>query len=303
MVVIRTLFSYGSGAEVEMKIGVVGLGIIGSRMAANWRKAGHDVVGWNRTAVNAAGLGVPLCRTPAQLAGACEAIMVVVSDPAAVESVISGPDGVATVSLAGKLVMNATTVDAAANRRAAAAVHAAGGAFLETPFTGSKDVAESAKLVFYAGGESEVVWRAEPLLLQVGARVFHFGPVGAASDVKLAMNMMIANIMQAMVEALSLVKAAGVDLHVFEEAYRMNASWSGLSSMKLPKLMQTDFSPHFSVKHMSKDMGLALKRAAELGVELPHTGHMRALFEQAMAQGLGDLDFSALALRRNPEAK
>jgi 3-hydroxyisobutyrate dehydrogenase-like beta-hydroxyacid dehydrogenase len=289
--------------EGKMKIGVVGLGIIGSRMAANWRKAGHEVRGWNRTAANAAGLGVPLCRTPAQLAGASEAIMIVVSDPVALDSVIGGPDGIAAVSLAGKLVMNATTVDAEANRRACAAVQAAGGAFVETPFTGSKDGAEAAKLVFYVGGESEVAWRVEPLLLQVGARMFHFGPVGSASDVKLAMNMMIANIMQAMVEAMSLVKAAGVDLHVFEEAYRMNASWSGLSSMKLPKLMQTDFSPHFSVKHMSKDMGLALKRAAELGVELPHTGHMRLLFEQAVEQGLGDLDFSALALRRNPDAK
>jgi 3-hydroxyisobutyrate dehydrogenase-like beta-hydroxyacid dehydrogenase len=217
------------------------------------------------------------------------------------DSVISGRGGVATIPLAGKLVMNATTVDAAANKRACAAVQAAGGEFVETPFTGSKDGAEAAKLVFYVGGDSEVAWRAEPLLLQVGARMFHFGPIGSASDVKLAMNMMIANIMQAMVEAMALVKAAGVDLHVFEEAYRMNASWSGLSSMKLPKLMQTDFSPHFSVKHMSKDMGLALKRAAELGIELPHTGHMRTLFEQAMAQGLGDLDFSALALRKSPD--
>ena len=281
-----------------MKIGVVGLGIIGSRLAASWRRAGHEVYGWNRTKEHAAGLGLPLCETPAELAGRCEAVMVVVSDPAALDAVLGGPAGIAKTPLAGKLVMNATTVDAAASRRACAAVQAAGGHFVETPFTGSKDGAETAKLVFYVGGDADVVRRAEPLLLQVGARIFHFGPVGAASDVKLAMNLMIANIMQAMVEAVALVNAAGVDMGVFEEAYRMNASWCALSAMKLPKLLAKDFSPHFSIKHMNKDMGLALKRAAELDVELPHTQHIRELLEQIARQGMGDLDFSALACRQ-----
>jgi 3-hydroxyisobutyrate dehydrogenase-like beta-hydroxyacid dehydrogenase len=152
--------------------------------------------------------------------------------------------------------------------------------------------------VFYAGGEVADVRQAEPLLLQVGARVFHFGPVGSASDVKLAMNLMIANIMQSMVEAFDLVKAAGVDLDVYTEAYKVNASWCGLSAMKLPKLRERDFSPHFSVKHMTKDMGLAVHRAAELGVPVPHTCHVHALLQQAMQQGLGDLDFSALAARK-----
>lgn len=281
-----------------MKIGVAGLGIIGSRMAANWRKAGHDVCAWNRTPERAAALGLPLCGTPAELARRCDAVMVVVSDPAALASVIGGADGLATVPLNGKLVMNATTVDAAANRRACAAVQAAGGAYVETPFTGSKDGAEAAKLVFYVGGDSEAVRRAEPLLLQIGGRLFHFGPVGSASDVKLAMNVMIAGIMEAMVEAVAIAKASGVDMGVFEEAYRMNASWCGLSAMKLPKLLAEDYSPHFSVKHMNKDIGLALNRGVELGLDLPLAGRVRDLLDETLRQGLGDLDFSALAARR-----
>ena len=281
-----------------MKIGIVGLGIIGSRMAANWRKAGHEVVGWNRTREHAEKLGIPLCDTPRALAERCEAIMVVVSNPAALNTVVSGTDGLASTSLVGKLVLNATTVDAAANKRMCAAVLAAGGRFVETPFTGSKDGAETGKLVFYVGGDVADVRQAEPLLLQTGARVFHFGPVGSASDVKLAMNLMIASIMQSMVEAFDLVKASGVDLDVFTEAYKVNASWCGLSAMKLPKLRDRDFSPHFSVKHMTKDMGLAVQRAAELGVPVPHTCHVHALLQQAMQQDLGDLDFSALAACR-----
>lgn len=283
--------------NTSRRIGVAGLGIIGSRMAANWRKAGHEVCGWNRTPEKAAGLGLPLCDTPAEMARRCDAVMIVVSDPAALASVIGGPDGLAATSLAGKLVMNATTVDAEANRRACDAVKAAGGEFLETPFTGSKDGADAAKLVFYVGGDAGTVRGAEPLLLQVGARVFHFGAVGTAADVKLAMNLMIASIMEAMVEAVDLVRTAGIDMRIFEEAYKMNASWCGLSAMKLPKLVSGDFSPHFSIKHMNKDMGLALKRAAELGIDLPQTAHVRELLEQAARAGCGDLDFSALATR------
>jgi 3-hydroxyisobutyrate dehydrogenase-like beta-hydroxyacid dehydrogenase len=281
-----------------MKIGIIGLGIIGSRMAVNWRKAGHDVYGWNRTTARAAGLGIPLCASPHALAEACEVVMVVVADPAALDLVISGPDGVASAPLAGRLVLNATTVDAATNRRTAAAVASAGGLFLETPFTGSKDGAEAGKLVFYTGGAEEALRRAEPLLLQTGARVLHFGPVGTASDVKLAMNLMIANIMQGMTEAFSLVQAAGADLETFTAAYQANASWCGLSAMKLPKLRTQDFSPHFSIKHMTKDMRLAVQRAAELGVAVPHTRHVHALLQQTQEQGMGDLDFSALACRR-----
>jgi 3-hydroxyisobutyrate dehydrogenase-like beta-hydroxyacid dehydrogenase len=277
-----------------MDIGVVGLGIIGSRMARNWQKAGHTVRGWNRTREHAEGVGIPLLDSPAAVAEASEVVMVVVGDPASLHDVISGPGGVATVSLSGKLVLNSTTVDAASNRRTATAVEVVGGEFLEVPFTGSKDGAETGKLVFYAGGREAVLSRAQPVLMQVGTRVIFFGPVGTASDVKLAMNLMLANVMQAMAEGVRFVEKAGVSMEAFVEAYQVNAGWCGLSAMKLPKLQTGDFSPHFSLKHMGKDVHLALRRAMELGTALPHTRHLAVLFDAALAQGLGDEDFSVL---------
>ena len=277
-----------------MNIGVIGLGIIGSRMAKNWQKAGHEVTGWNRTRKNAEGLGIPLAATPRELAARSELIMIVVADPAAQESVIGGPDGIASTSLKAKMVLNASTVGAADNRRAAAAVGAAGGEFLETPFTGSKDGAQAGKLVFYVGGDKALLRRAEPVLLQVGARFLHFGPVGAAADVKLIMNLMLASLMEAMAEGFVFAQKAGVDMKTFVDAYKINAGWSVLADMKVPKMLQGDFTTHFSLKHMDKDLRLALDRARELKLDLPQSRRLKEAFAAAVSAGLGEADFSAV---------
>lgn len=278
-----------------MNIGVIGLGIIGSRMAANWQKAGHTVRGWNRTRANAGNLGIPLCATPAELASASELIMVVVADPPALDAVLAGPGGVCSTPLAGRIVLNSSTVGADDNIRAAKAVTAAGGRFLETPFTGSKGAAEAGKIVFYAGGEKDLLREVEPVLLQTGSKIFHFGGVGAAADTKLIMNLMLANAMQAMAEGYAFAEKAGLDMKTFVEAHKLNAGWSGLCDMKAPKLLTRDFSPHFALKHMNKDIRLALKRSDALGLKLKQAANLVDIYALAMQQGLGEDDISVLA--------
>ena len=285
-----------------MRIGVVGLGIIGSRMAANWRKAGHTLAGWNRTRRHAEGLGVPLAATARELAAQSDLIMVVVADPAALEQVVSGPEGIAQAALSGKIVLNASTVGGEHNRKAECAVRTAGGEFLETPFTGSKSGAEAGKLVFYVGGRPELLRRIEPVLMQIGTKAFHFGPVGAASDAKLIMNMMLANLMQAMAEGFVLARKAGLDMQTFLDAYRVNAGWSALAEMKTGPMLKGDYSTHFSLKHMDKDLRLALQRAHELGVSAPLTERLKEVFTTAMEAGMCEDDFSTiyrLAARRS----
>jgi len=277
-----------------MRIGIVGLGIIGSRMAGKWRQAGHEVKGWNRTRSHGEQTGVPLADTPRELAEWAETVMIVVADPPALDRVVSDADGISRTSLAGRLVMNASTVGAGDNLRAERAIHAAGGTFLETPFTGSKAGAETGALVFYVGGDPAVLKRAEPQLMQIGRKIFHFGPVGSAADTKLIMNMMLANLMQAMVEGFVFGAKAGLDMKTFVEAYKLNAGYSALADMKIPKMIERDFSTHFSLKHMDKDVRLALTRAAELKIACPLTERLSGIFGQAMAAGMGDEDFAAL---------
>lgn len=277
-----------------MNIGIIGLGIIGSRMAANWNTHGHTVVGWNRTRASAEKLGLALAATPREVVSRSEVIMIVVADPAALDAVITGADGVATAPLAGKIVLNASTVGPLDNRRAAEAVRRAGGDFVEVPFTGSKGAAEAGKLIFFAGGEAATVRRLEPLLLQIGQKVVYFGAVGKGADAKLIFNLMIANLMEAMAEGFAFALKAGLDPDRFMEAYRMNAGYSVLADLKTPKILGNDFSPHFSLKHMDKDIRLALERATELKLDLPLTTRLKELFSEAMARGWGEDDFAVL---------
>ncbi len=277
-----------------MKIGIIGLGIIGSRMAANWVKAGHAVTAWNRTRPTTPPPGVTLANSPCDVARQCEVIMIVVADPPALQRVVSGPDGIASAPLAGRIVMNASTVGPSDNQQAEAAVRQAGGAFLETPFTGSKAAAEAGKLVFFVGGDPALLPRMEPLLLQVGHKVFPFGPVGRAADAKLIFNLMIANLMQAMAEGFAFARKAGLDMDAFVSAFKVNAAYSGLADLKMPKILSGDFSPHFALKHMDKDLRLALERAAELHLDLPQTRLLKNSYSEAMAQGWGDDDFAVL---------
>ena len=278
----------------DMNIGVIGLGIIGSRMAANWTKAGHTVLGWNRTRASAAELGIALAATPREVVSRSDVIMIVVADPPALDRVVAGEDGVAAAPLAGKVVLNASTVGPADNRRAAAAVRRAGGDFVEVPFTGSKGAAEAGKLIFFAGGETATVRRLEPLLLQIGQRVVYFGSVGKAADAKLVFNLMIANQMEAMAEGFAFARKAGLAPDRFMEAYRLNAGYSVLADLKTPKILGNDFTPHFSLKHMDKDIRLALERASELKLDLPLTCRLKDLFTEAMARGWGEDDFAVL---------
>lgn len=277
-----------------MKIGIIGLGIIGNRMAAHWVKAGHAVTAWNRTRPAKPPAGVTLANSPRDVACQCDVIMIVVADPPALQCVVSGSNGIASAPLAGKIVMNSSTVGPSDNQRAEAAVRQAGGEFLETPFTGSKAAAEAGKLVFFAGGTPAVLQRMEPLLLQIGQKVFHFGAVGRAADAKLIFNLMIANLMQAMAEGFAFARKAGLDMDQFVAAFKMNAAYSGLADLKIPKMLGNDFSPHFALKHMDKDLRLALERASELQLDLPQTRLLKESFSKAMAQGWSEDDFAVL---------
>ncbi len=232
--------------------------------------------------------------SPAIVARTAEVIMITVANPAALVSVIEGPAGIASVPLRGKVVLNASTVGPGDNQRAAKAVQDAGGEFLEVPFTGSKDGAAAAKLVFYIGGDEPLFRRMEPLLMQIGRQCFFFGSVGTAADAKLVMNMMLANLMQAMAEGFVLVKKSGLDVATFTEAYKMNAGYSVLADMKIGKMLEGDYATHFSLKHMDKDIRLALERATELKAACPLTERLKEVFTEGMEAGWGDEDFAVV---------
>jgi glyoxylate/succinic semialdehyde reductase len=269
-----------------MKVSILGLGIIGSIWADNYARDGVLAASWNRTAKPAAP------RSAASALAAAEAgdlIQIVVADPLAVNSVL---DSIAPALGPNKLVVQSSTIDPESSARFEAFTTERGALYVEAPFTGSKPAAEARQTVFYLGGASESVARAEPLLARISSVRLLVGSGAQAATLKLAMNMQIACAMQALSEALHLSRSAGVADDVFFKVLERNAAHSGVVKLKEDKLRRADFTPQFSVKHMHKDIRLALAAVGE--GKAPATEAARGQLSLAEERGFADEDFSAL---------
>ena len=267
-------------------IGVIGLGIIGGVWARHYAAAGKLAGSWNRTPQPSA----PAWKnSPEEVAAAADVVQIVVADPAAVAAVLEkilprlGP---------GNIVMQSTTIDPASNEQFSAQVTARGARYLAAPFTGSKPAAEQRQIVFFLGGDAELVAEMEPLLALVSAHRFHVGTGAQAAALKLALNLNIAAQMEGLSEALTMARRAGIGDDVFFRVLEKNVAASPLVKLKEAKLRAGDFSPQFSVKHMHKDMRLAV---ATVGAgRLPLLETVREQLRRAEAGGGGNEDFSAL---------
>jgi len=270
-----------------MKISVLGLGIIGSAWAKNLIADGHNVRCWNRSFKDFPDYYPSIQEAVDDV----DVIFIVVADPPAVQSVLNqiqsklGP---------GVLVVQSSTISAHWTRLFAEQVKRTGALFLEAPFTGSKIAAEQRQIVYYLGGEPEVVAKARPILEPLSSAILHIGPLGSASSLKLAMNLNIAGVAQSLCESLRLSRAAGIPDDVYFNALERNVSHSGVSDLKGPKLRQNDYSPQFALKHMAKDLRLALETAADLRVSLEQTGNLKKIYDRGMAAGWSEDDFIGL---------
>jgi 3-hydroxyisobutyrate dehydrogenase-like beta-hydroxyacid dehydrogenase len=220
-----------------------------------------------------------------------EVIFIVVADPPAVQSVL---DQIQPKLAPGALVIQSSTISAHWTRTFAEQVRRTGAVFLEAPFTGSKIAAEKRQTVYYLGGEPDIVEKARPILEPISSAIIHIGPLGSASTLKLAMNLNVAGVAQSLCESLALCRASGIPDDVYFSALARNVSHSGLSDLKESKLRQYDYSPQFSLKHMAKDLRLALETAADLSLSLEQTGHLRNMYDRGIAAGWSEDDFIGL---------
>jgi 3-hydroxyisobutyrate dehydrogenase-like beta-hydroxyacid dehydrogenase len=264
------------------RITVAGLGIIGSAWAQNLHADGLTVRGWNRTPKDLPFFEPDLVKAVAD----AEMIFIVVADPPAVESVL---DGIVPHLKPGQLVAQSSTISAYWTKLFAQRVEATGAIFLEAPFTGSKPAAEARKTVFYLGGAAEIVEKARPVLARLSSSILHIGALGTASSLKLAMNLNLALMAAALSESLTLARAEGIPDEKYFEALHLNAGRSGLSDLKEPKLRSKDYAAQFSLKHMNKDLRLALETAGK--TDLPVAKALKLFYDKGMEDGLGNDDF------------
>jgi 3-hydroxyisobutyrate dehydrogenase-like beta-hydroxyacid dehydrogenase len=270
-----------------MKIAVLGLGIIGGAWARNLIADGHEVRCWNRTPKDFPNF------TPSiqEAVKGAEAIFVLVSDPAAVQSVL---EQILPELRPDQLVIQSSTISAEWTLKFAQMVRGTGAIFVEAPFTGGALAAEKRQTVYYLGGDSAVAERARPFLKSIAGAIQHIGPLGTASTLKLAMNLNLAGIAQTLCESLTLCRASGISDDTYFEALSRNSSHARVSDQKEPKLRQRDYSPQFSLKHMGKDLRLALETAASVSLTLGQTANLKQTYDRGMEAGWKEEDYIGL---------
>jgi 3-hydroxyisobutyrate dehydrogenase-like beta-hydroxyacid dehydrogenase len=265
---------------------MIGLGIIGAVWAQNLQKDGIEVKAWNRTRKDFPGFEPDLAKA----VKGSDIIIIVVADPPAVQQVL---DVILPVLRQGQTIVQSSTISTKWTLKFAQQVRKTGARYLEAPFTGSKPAAEQRKTVFYLGGEKADIDAANPILERISAHRIHIGPTGSASALKLAMNMNIAMVFEGLSESLNFARSQGISDDMFFEALHLNVARSGLSDLKEEKLRKGDYSPQFSLKHMDKDLRLAIEDAGDL--RLPQLRETKKIYDEGMSKNLGDKDFSVLS--------
>ncbi len=282
-------------------LALLGTGILGKAMGERLLDQGFPLRAWNRTPSKASSLesrGARIFATPAEACREAWAALVVVADSPALEETVFGPRGAARGLASGTLLLQSSTVSPQANREASKRLAAQGIRFLETPVLGSRGEARTGTLVVMAGGEGGDMKEAGPILGALAKKVVYTGPAGSASVLKLALNQMIACFMGTLAQALVLVESAGIPREALVETLRESALWAPMLEKKLASTLATGKfqDPNFPLRHLLKDLRLAEELAEELKKELPLASAARGLLEEALKNGLGDLDYSALYL-------
>jgi 3-hydroxyisobutyrate dehydrogenase len=280
------------------RVAIIGLGVMGAGMAANWLAKGFQVSVYNRTRAKAEPLaagGSTIAATPRAAAEGADFIVAMVSDDAASRAVWLGPDGALAGMKPGAIAIESSTLSPEWIRELAAQVRAKGGEFLDAPVGGSRVQANEGKLTFFVGGDAATLAKARPVLDAVGQAVNHLGPVGAGATWKLINNVMGAAHLAVLSEGLALAARAGIDLNQAVELMRTGVSSSPMVVNKIGRMRERRYeNPDFALKLMQKDVGYAEQLAGKLGLTLDMVPATGSVFRRGGAKGLGELDVAAI---------
>jgi 3-hydroxyisobutyrate dehydrogenase len=276
----------------------LGLGIMGSRQAANLVRAGFDLTVWNRTTATAEAFceahRARPARTPAQAAEGAEFVITMVVDGPQVEEVVLGENGAASGAAPGTLFIDCSTIGPAATLEIGERLTERGLRMLDAPVTGSSPKAEDGTLTIMVGGEAEDFARALPLLEAMGELIVHAGPLGHGQMVKLLNNAVAASNAAVLGQALVVGAKAGVDLDALVQVMGAGAGGSAMLDLKAGPMRTHDFSTLFKLEHMLKDVRLCLEEGQALGVPFPSAAYTREVLTAAMGLGHADADFAAM---------
>ena len=286
-----------AAAEARTRIGFIGLGAMGSRIAGRLLDAGHPVSGTNRTAAKAQPLierGLAWLSTAREVAASTDVVLSMVTDDEALEAITTGPQGLLAGLEPGQVYVDMSTVSPHASRRLAERVRAIDAHMLDAPVSGSIPQAETGTLAIMVGGEREAFAAVEPLLREIGSTVTHVGRTGQGLVLKLAINISLAVQTLAFSEGLLLAERAGVDPDVAAEVMSTSSIGSPMLKARTPLLLHLPDHAWFDVELMQKDIRLARRAAADLRIALPSAAAADQVLTEARHLGYGHRDLAAL---------
>ncbi len=277
---------------------LLGLGIMGMGMARNLMEAGIPLTVYNRSADKARALegeGAHVAATPREAVTQAEVVLSMVADDAASRAVLQVDDGALAGVQAGTLLIESSTLSTAWVRELAEFAAQRGCQFLDAPVAGSRPQANAGELVFFVGGDADVVERARPLFDAMGRRAEHLGPSGSGATMKLVNNLMGGVQLAVLAEGLVLAEQAGLDMEKVVRLLINGAPGSPLVKGKAARIVARDYHTDFALRWMHKDLGYALAAAVEEGEPMPTVAAARELYRFAMRHGHADEDFAAVA--------
>ncbi|MEN3033681.1 MAG: NAD(P)-dependent oxidoreductase [Aquificaceae bacterium] len=287
-----------------MKVGLIGLGSLGKAIAKRLLSLGVDLSVWNRTKAKAEELGLVSAESPCALASSCDVLLLVLFDSASVYKVLFGEDGLCLAKLRGKLIVDITTNHPEFTKLAYEKLKEFGISYLEAPVLGSVKPALSGELTMLVSGQLEAFESARPLLEKIAKTIIYSGQVGNASKLKLINNLVLGTFMQAICESIALGEELGFDRQTIIQVLKNGAGRSYILDAKTDKLLSRDYSPHFSIELIEKDLSYLEEVIGKSGLFSLCLSSAKNAYRIAISLGLAKEDFSSLAeifsLIKNP---
>jgi 3-hydroxyisobutyrate dehydrogenase-like beta-hydroxyacid dehydrogenase len=282
---------------MQPKVGFLGMGIMGQAMAKNILKAGYELMIYNRTpdkitALSAAGARVAVTQN--EIADWAEIIIIMVTGPEAIDDLLSGLQGLLAGKIENKTVINMSTVSPRYCKELSGRLQNHSVTLIDAPVSGSKKPAEEGTLIILAGGSKEKITELEPLFLSMGKKVVYCGETGQGTNMKMAINILLGILMEGLCEAINFGQTCGLSTAAMLDAILSGPLACPLFNFKTEMLQTNSFPPQFPLKHMAKDLRFALERAEETGAAIPVARTIAHLFNQALSESLGDMDFAVV---------
>jgi 2-hydroxy-3-oxopropionate reductase len=279
-----------------MKIGFIGLGIMGTPMALRLREGGHELFVTSRRQAPQALVeaGAVACKNAAEVARAADIIFLMVPDTPDVEKVLFSKHGVAEGLSKGKVVVDMSSISPMATKEFAQRINELGCDYVDAPVSGGEVGAKAGTLTIMVGGADAVFERLKPLFELMGKNITLVGPTGAGQTTKVANQIIVALNIAAVSEALLFASKAGADPAKVRQALMGGFAASRILEVHGERMIKRTFNPGFRIRLHQKDLNLALQGARELGLSLPQTANAAQLMQTCAANGMADLDHSAL---------